>query len=187
MSLIHAKQKLRQEMKALRLKLAPTLPEASNLARNVFLKSFPNTLNVALYYPLKEELDTKPLLESLREKGSVISLPVITDHHLIFKKWDPKIALIKSSFQTFEPNSSSEIILPEIIVVPLLAFDRKGHRLGYGKGHFDRTLNAFRQNHKIIAIGYAYSFQELQNLPQEDCDERLDYIITEKEIISILS
>ncbi len=138
---------------------------------------------VAGYVALARELDVFPALSQLPQTA----LPYMTgkDQPLLFRQWRVGDALQPSGIYTSirEPLDSAAIVIPDIVLVPLLAFDRKGHRLGYGGGFYDRTLDLLRQSHKITAIGVAYAVQEADNLPQEADDQRLDIVITEKETI----
>ena len=106
-----------------------------------------------------------------------------------FKKWDPKDQLIQGPFGTLEPSKTQISILPQIIVVPMLSFDRELYRLGYGGGYYDKSIsilkNYFKKEKKFfITIGLAYSIQEEKKIPRENHDIKLDYIITENEVLS---
>ena len=106
-----------------------------------------------------------------------------------FKKWDPKDQLIQGPFGTLEPSKTELCILPQILVVPMLLFDREFNRLGYGGGYYDKSINIlknyFKKEKKIfITIGLAYSIQEEKKLPRENHDIKMDYIITENEVLS---
>ena len=103
---------------------------------------------------------------------------------LTFRAWTPGETLARGSFGVHEPTEG-EIVTPDLILVPLLAFDRRGHRLGYGQGHFDRTLEALRNKGKVAAVGLAFAGQELPEIPTEPHDQALDAILTEKEYIPV--
>ena len=154
---------------------------------NNFLVHFPRNKNdiIAGYWPINSEVNILKLLNSLHLEGITLSLPVIIDKEspLIFRQWHPKETLTSGLYQILQPPSHCAIVTPTLIFIPLLAFDRQGHRLGYGAGYYDRTLSYLRKNTSLKAIGIAYAFQEFAAIPQESHDEKLDYIVTEKEII----
>ena len=108
---------------------------------------------------------------------------------MIFKKWDPKDQLIQGPFGTLEPLKTHISILPQILVAPMLSFDRELYRLGYGGGYYDKSIsilkNYFKKEKKFfITIGLAYSIQEEKKIPRENHDRQMDYIITENEVLS---
>jgi 5-formyltetrahydrofolate cyclo-ligase len=116
-------------------------------------------------------------------------LPVVMGQGLplLFRKWGPRDLLIEGPYGIMEPSSRLPEVLPDIVFVPLAAFDRRGHRIGYGAGYYDRTLQALRASKAILAIGVAFSVQEVEAIPEDRHDERLDYVITEKEFIACRS
>lgn len=140
--------------------------------------------SIGAYIPKEGEIDLRPLLKMQKAAGKKVALPYFEqdDKTLIFKEWDTKTPLELGAFDTYQPSKLSPSLIPEIIIVPMLAFDRRCHRLGYGKGHFDRTLNVLKKDHSIMTIGVAFSFQERDSLPIEDHDVSLDFIVTEKDI-----
>ena len=108
---------------------------------------------------------------------------------MIFKKWIPIEKLIPGPFGTMEPPKNRTTILPQILVVPMLSFDKELYRLGYGGGYYDKSINILKKHFKkekkfFITIGLAYSIQEEKKVPRENHDMRLDFIITEKEVLS---
>ena len=137
------------------------------------------------YWPMGDELDVKPLLAALERAGHVIGLPVATarDTPLIFRRWRPGDALLDGGFGTSVPGEDSAPVVPGILIVPLLAFDRAGFRLGYGGGYYDRTLAALRGAGRVTAIGVAYAAQEVAAVPRGPSDQPLDLIATERETI----
>ena len=139
---------------------------------------------IAGYWPTDEEMDVKPLLHILHQKGHALCLPCIVDHYLIFRQWTPYTPLIPGHFGTYEPPPETETLLPQIILVPLVGFNRQGARLGQGKGYYDRTLSALQGSHAIKTLGIAYACQEVSgDLPQEPHDIPLHAIATEDELI----
>jgi len=160
---------------------------AEENAEKIFLESFPQSCNkiISAYYPANNELSTLSLLKKLSTQGATTALPVIKakDSPLDFQKWQHGEKLHRSKFFNIqEPDNKS--VIPDIIILPLLAFDRNMNRLGYGGGFYDRTLKHLEERkYDFISIGYAYSFQESDEIPTNEQDMPVDYIITDKEIL----
>lgn len=142
---------------------------------------------VAGYWPMRGEIDVLPVLSVLAERGQVTALPVVINRKapLVFRRWAPGEVLEDGLYGTRHPPAEAGEVRPVCLLVPLLAFDRQGVRLGYGGGFYDRTLAALRAAGPVVAVGVAYAGQEVDALPAEPHDERLDWVITEKEVISI--
>jgi 5-formyltetrahydrofolate cyclo-ligase len=140
---------------------------------------------VSGFWPIKNEPSTLPLLETLSGRGIVTSLPVMTgrDQPLTFRAWRPGEPLGEVQMKIKEPPPEAPEVLPDLLFVPLAGFDRRGGRLGYGAGYYDRTLAKLRACKKITAVGIAFEVQELQEIPQEPHDEPLDYVLTERSLI----
>lgn len=141
---------------------------------------------VALYWPKGQEFDTLPIMDRLAEEGIAVALPVVGkgSPEMEFVLWDESIPLIEGSYGIMQPPPGGQAVEPDIVIVPLLAFDRKGSRLGYGGGYYDRALRALRKTKDVLAVGLAYAQQAvLFNLPVEEHDERLDWVVTEREAI----
>lgn len=137
---------------------------------------------VAAYWPKDREFDTLPILERLILEGVTCCLPVVEkgSHILKFARWDKNSAMKRDKFGVFIPDNQ-DFLEPDILIVPMLAFDRAGYRLGYGGGYFDATLAYLRGKKKIMAVGLAYAQQAcLFNLPREDHDAKMDWVITPK-------
>ncbi len=144
---------------------------------------------VALYYPKGKEMDTFPLAEKIWEKGAACALPVISEGStvLAFAKWSRDGALIEGAFNIPQP-ANPDFLEPTIVIIPLLIFDQRGHRLGYGKGYYDATLNELRQRGKVLAIGLAYAEQAcLFALPAEEHDQKLDLVVTPQRVFDFRS
>jgi 5-formyltetrahydrofolate cyclo-ligase len=136
---------------------------------------------IAGYYPLRNEINLLPILFQAYSLGYEISLPKVVRSSLQFKEWKKgDLLIMNSKYKILEPSKESNVVIPDLIIVPLLGFDRSCHRLGYGKGYYDRTLKQYK---KAISVGIGYSFQEVDKLPINIYDISLDYIVTEKEII----
>ena len=142
---------------------------------------------VSAYWPIRDEIDPRPLMARLEDQGCVCGLPVIAGagESLRFRRWRPGGPLVAGPFGTSEPPADADEIDPEILFVPLLAFDRAGHRLGYGGGYYDRTLAAMRARRRVTAVGLAFAGQEVPQVPHDPTDARLDWIATEAGVLPI--
>jgi len=142
------------------------------------------------YRPIGSELDPGPLAERLVSQGWTLTLPVTPPadgpETLKFYAWTQGEVLQAGSLGIEEPAAHTQALWPDLILVPLLAFNRQGGRLGYGKGHFDRTLAMLRQDRQVKAVGLAYAEQEVAQLPLEPHDQPLDAILTEREFIQVI-
>ena len=170
--------------------------------KNTFLKninscldrvfSIENTIReVGLYYPISNEISPLVFIEYFKDNNITTALPVVgsNSNSMVFKKWLIKEKLQKSHLGTYEPFRRNKTIFPQIIVVPMLMFDRKLNRLGYGAGYYDKSISTLKRyfdkkQKNFITIGLAYSEQETKTIPYESHDQRLDFIVTEKEILS---
>ena len=139
---------------------------------------------VSAFWPVGDEFDIRPTMEALRARGCIVALPVVTVKHmpLTFRVWEPGMSFIVSSFGIPEPGPERPPATPDISLVPLLAFDREGYRLGYGGGYYDRTieqLRLLRRDPPYLAVGVAFAGQEVERLPHEPFDQPLDCVLTE--------
>ena len=135
------------------------------------------------YYPYNYELNILNLLELLEKKNYTISLPKISKNNMMdFFHWSFKDPLKINKYGIPETISKKKTY-PQILLIPLVAFDNQFNRLGYGGGYYDRYISRLRDNHKIIKIGIGYSFQKVKNLPINKYDKKLDYVITEKDFL----
>ena len=141
---------------------------------------------IAGYYPSNYEVDILNFLEEASKKKFKIVLPVIkSSNKMSFKFWIFKEPLYVNKFGILEPNNLGKEIIPDLIMVPLVAFDKKLNRIGYGKGYYDRSLQKISKiKKKIITLGIAYSFQKCANIPTNKYDFKLNYVFTEQGIIS---
>lgn len=180
---------LRHRMRAERRALANARPDASRHAAGYFLSGLQPVSDdiVALYFPIKDELDTEPLAAGLTEDEISIALPVVARRRapLVFRAYEPGDALIRGAYGAKTPAEDALTVRPTIIVTPLLAFDRRGGRLGYGGGYYDRTLAALRQTGPVSAVGYAFADQEVDAVPVSPVDQPLDWIVTERGAIKV--
>jgi 5-formyltetrahydrofolate cyclo-ligase len=149
-------------------------------ARGLPVETKPGTV-VAGYSPIRSELDPTPLMRALAAQGAKLALPVITarGQSLIFRLYHPGDRLLPGPLGILEPSPAAAEIHPDIVLVPLAAFDRAGHRIGYGAGHYDRTLAQLHKSKGFAAIGVAFSDQEVAAVPALQHDVPLDYVLTE--------
>lgn len=146
------------------------------LALPVFSGSGP----VSAYWPMRSEADPRPILEALHVNGMALCLPAIVNGAMLFRRWAPWEPIVPGGFGTLVPEPQQPEVKPAILIVPLAAFDRRGYRIGYGKGYYDRALAGLGA---VTAIGIAYGAQEIAAVPDEPHDQRLDWIVTEAEAI----
>ena len=140
---------------------------------------------VGAYWPIRSEVDPRPLMRALIRRGQDVALSQILHPHLSWRLWRPGDVLVKGGFGVSEPGPDAPECFPKALLVPLAAFDRFGGRLGYGKGHFDRAIAALSAMHPVLAVGLAFSAQEIDRVPVEDHDRRLDVIVTEADVIHL--
>ena len=150
-----------------------------------FFKRIPVTEDtiVAAYWPKGREIDTSAILEELLTRQITCALPIVMKDSRVLKfvKWNDATPLAPGKFGIFEPavTDDTEFVDPDIVITPLLAFDRQGYRIGYGGGYYDATLADLRTRKKVLAVGLAYAQQAvIFNLPREDHDQKLDWVIT---------
>lgn len=172
-----------------------SLKKLSEKLITFFKESIPFSLeqSIAGYWPLSEELNCLPLLTYLHSQCHNCSLPCVTalGTPLVFRSWSPLDSLelcplFPAGLRLMQPTPRKEVILPDIILVPILGFDRQGYRIGYGGGFYDMTIRSLRTQKKIIAIGISYACQEISPFQHEVHDEKLDYMLTEKGPLSFI-
>ena len=186
---IDAKKELRAVAAAKRAEAA----KASLNAADAIVAHFRQNIHdlpagpVSGFVPIRTEIDPMPLLAWLRATGRKSVLPIVgaRDAPLVFRVWTPGDEMDVGSYGIEEPKASADRMDPVVLLVPMLAFDRLGFRLGYGGGYYDRTLAALRARGKITAVGIAYSAQEVDAVPVGEYDQPLDWIVTEREAIEI--
>ncbi len=136
---------------------------------------------VSFYMPMRSEIDPRPAMVRTVLRGPVL-LPVVVAPQapLAFRRWQPGARMVCDSFGIEHPCDEAEEGVPHVLVVPLLAFDARGRRLGYGGGFYDRTLAALRAAAPVFAIGFAFAAQEVDAVPTEAFDQPLDAVVTER-------
>lgn len=147
---------------------------------------------VSGYWPLAGELDVRPLLVRLRDRGHPIGLPVVirSGEPLLFRQWRADDELTVGSFRVMTPPADAPEVTPRVLLVPMLAFDPMGFRLGYGGGFYDRTLDRLRAQAAAaggtppLAVGIAYRAQEMPDVPRGPYDQPLDWLVTENSAVN---
>ena len=187
MSIEAEKQALRSEMSGRRRAAAVEHPDAAaRLTANLTAAIAPSPgMVVAAYWPMRAEIDPRPALAALAYRGCRTALPVMVGagQPLDFKAWEWGDPLVTANFGVSEPAPEAESLSPDVLLIPMLAFDRSGMRLGYGGGFYDRTLAQLRGLHAVQAIGVAYAAQEVPTVPSGPYDVALDAICTEEGFI----
>ena len=152
--------------------------------RALALPEFEGVQPVGGYWPIRSEVDPRPIMRGLIKRGRTVALSQILHPQLSWREWRPGDVLVKGGFGVREPGPDAPECFPRALLVPLAAFDRRGSRLGYGKGHFDRAIAVLSEMHPVLTIGLAFSAQEVDSVPAEPHDRRLDFIISEAGVIS---
>ena len=157
------------------------------LASRMFpLEATVHRRTISGFHPYQSEIDVRPLLGMLAGQGWTTALPVIMakGQPLEFRRWLPGEPTSPGHWGILRPSDDAPVVEPDVLLVPMLAFDRKGFRLGYGGGYYDRTLEKLRALKKATAIGVAYAAQEVDAVPRGPHDQPLDFIMTEKELFA---
>jgi 5-formyltetrahydrofolate cyclo-ligase len=157
-------------------------------ARGLPVDIKPGTV-IAGYSAIRSEIDPMPLMRELAARGAHLALPVIAarGQSLRFRAWFPGDRLQQGPLGILEPSPAATEVVPGIVLVPLAAFDRSGHRIGYGAGHYDRTLAQLHKAKGFAAIGLAFAAQEVQTVPALQHDVALDYVLTETQTFDFRS
>lgn len=150
------------------------------------LPDLPPGAVVAGYWPIRSEFDSVPLLSYLDSRGHPLALPVVAPDRqtLLFRRYRPGMALERATFGLSVPPETAGEVDPDVLIVPLAGFDRAGHRLGYGAGHYDRALSALFAVRPRFTLGLAFAAQEVDAVPAEPHDMRLGAILTEQGLIA---
>ena len=139
---------------------------------------------VSGYLPIRHELDPLPAMRALVGLGLRVAVPVIVARGapLAFHAWSPGVETVRGGFGVEVPVTG-EVLEPDLLIVPLLAFDGRGHRLGYGGGYYDRTIAGLRGRRAVTAVGFAFAAQQLPEVPDSAHDMRLDAVVTERGVL----
>lgn len=180
------KADLRREMFARREEAWRADPLAGEALKRHLIEALamPPGLAISGYWPLPGEIDVRPALVQYHREGHRIGLPVVIAKGapLLFRQWDPAVDLVQGAFKVLTPPPEAPEVEPNILLVPLLAFDPDGYRLGYGGGFYDRTLAKLKAKAHTIAVGVAYAVQEVPMVPRGPFDHPLDFIVTERAV-----
>jgi 5-formyltetrahydrofolate cyclo-ligase len=188
-SLSDKKAELRREAMARRDALSPEARQAA--AEAIAARKFPLAIApgviVSGFMPLKSEINPLPLMRKLAGQGARLALPVVAGRGkpLMMREWVFGEPLVAGVWGIREPQPEAAVVDPDILLVPLLAFDRAGHRIGYGAGYYDLTLAQLRARKLVIAAGLAFAIQEIAAIPATPRDARLDLVLTEREVIDL--
>ena len=186
-SIEDAKAALRREALARRDALPRELRAAA--AEAIAARPFPAAIEpgaiVSGFMPMKSEINPIPLMRKLADAGATLALPVVAGKGkpLIMRAWSVGEPLASGVWGIREPKPDAPEVVPDILIVPLLAFDRRGHRIGYGAGYYDMTITALRARKPVVAAGIAFAAQEIAEVPITPRDARLDLVLTEREVI----
>ncbi|GLH81666.1 hypothetical protein SSBR45G_65750 [Bradyrhizobium sp. SSBR45G] len=187
----HTKQQLRAAALAARDALSDEARRAA--AQAIAARGLPFVLKpgmvVSGYVPIRNELDPMPLMHALAGQGARLALPVVLarGHSLSFRAWSPGDRLTLGSLGIPEPSPVAAELVPDAMLVPLAAFDRTGHRIGYGGGYYDYTFSHLRKTHHVIGLGLGFAIQETAAIPALAHDAPLDYVLTEAETLDFRS
>lgn len=186
----NSKNSMRIELLAKRGRI---MPEQAEDAMKAIEKSLPSLIPsgsvVAGYWAVRGELNITPAMNLLAGNGHSLCLPVIEteDMPLFFRRWRPTDPVEVGRYGIPVPPAGAPVFKPDVMLVPLVGFDRNGHRLGYGAGYYDRTIEALRAEKDMRVIGVAYDIQEVDALEADPWDERLDMVVTERRVLHIAS
>ncbi len=186
-----AKHAMRKAARARRPQLARAAgADAGSAAASLFVATIKLEAGTVVsgYWPVGDEFDVRPLLERLHAAGHACALPVVVGKGkpLLFRRWEPGATLVPAALGIPVPLPEADELVPDVLLVPMLAFDGEGYRLGYGGGFYDVTLAGLREaSPATLGIGAAYAGQLVAAVPREATDEKLDWILTEKEAVRV--
>lgn len=167
--------------------------ERAAAAETIAARHFPVVVKpgaiVSGFSPMKSEINPFPLMRKLAQQGATLALPVVQKRGLplVMRAFAFGDELARGQWGIREPKPDSPEVFPDIMIVPLAAFDRAGHRIGYGAGYYDMTIGRVRAMKPVVAIGIAFAAQEIAHVPATERDARLDFVLTEREVIEIRS
>jgi 5-formyltetrahydrofolate cyclo-ligase len=155
---------------------------AAALAQRVTAEVPAANNTIAGYWPLGHEIDIRPTLAAFKDAGAEVALPVVAGQGqvLIFRSYTPGDALDSGPFGTAHPSVRASVVAPTVLLLPLIAFDLTGQRLGYGAGYYDRTVAALRIERRILIVGVAYDEQEVAAVPVDGHDQSMDAVVTDR-------
>jgi 5-formyltetrahydrofolate cyclo-ligase len=192
---VKAAQQSKQQLRATALAARDALSDDARMdaAQAIAARGLPFALQagavVSGYAPIRSELDPTPLMLHLAGLGAQLALPVVLarGHSLSFRAWSPDDRLVLGPLGIPEPSPAAAELVPDVMLVPLAAFDRIGHRIGYGGGYYDYTFSHLRKTKHVIGVGLAFAVQEIPAVPALAHDAALDYVLTEQEMFDFRS
>lgn len=190
-----AKVVLRAQMLALRAAIDAGHRDGAAALLSVFAPHIARLAEggiVSGFWPIGSEIDLRPLMDALHGSGVPLALPVTVPERargkgpsLRFRRWQPGDVLLSAPFGLKEPAADAETVAPRLMLVPLLAFDGAGNRLGYGKGHYDSAIAAHAAKGALVTVGVAFADQQVRHVPVEDHDAPLDFVLTERALLPL--
>jgi 5-formyltetrahydrofolate cyclo-ligase len=181
-----SKSELRKQARERRASLGDVAPDAAARVAENFLARIrlPKDAVVAGYIAAYDELDPAELIAALRARGHQMALPRVAKHRapLEFRLWEKAAVPVKGGYELLQAAPNWPEVRPDVVLVPLLAFDEEGYRIGYGGGYYDRTLHGLRERARVIAVGLGYEGQKVEKMPHDPSDEKLDWLVTEKRV-----
>ena len=177
------KAQLRAEALARRDALSPEVRAAGSLAAARTIAAIPELAQAPLvgaFWPIRSEIDPRPLMERLFARGQRVALPKVTKQGLVFREWRAGEELVRGGFGLSEPRDDLPPVDPAALIVPLAAFDRVGQRIGYGAGYYDQAIERLSGHGPVLTVGIAFSVQEIARVPAEPHDRPLDHMVTEE-------
>lgn len=190
---VEQKQRLRRQARRIRQQIH-RYADQQQVARQLIshflsLNLLTEETVIAGYWPCGSEVSVLPLMQEIYSRGYPIALPIVKEscNHLVFRQWQPELPLCQDYMGIPCPEDSQPILMPTVLLVPLLAFDVTGARLGQGMGFYDKIIRQLRTVQPITPIGVAYDAQKIDYVPVSAMDENMDYIITEKEVYRLVS
>jgi 5-formyltetrahydrofolate cyclo-ligase len=188
-AVLEQKAELRREGLARRDALPAEIRKAAAeaIAARAFPLAIASGMIVSGFMPLKSEINPLPLMRKLADAGARLALPVVAGRGqpLIMRSWQWGEPLVPGVWGIREPPPTAPELQPDILLAPLVAFDRSGHRIGYGAGYYDLTIAQLRAKKPIAAVGIAFAAQEVESVPRTAFDARLDLVLTENETIDL--
>jgi 5-formyltetrahydrofolate cyclo-ligase len=183
-----ATSKLDLRRAALARRTALPSSERAQAAERIAEREFPLPVDAAIvagFMPIKSEINPLPLMRKLAAAGARLALPAVAGRGkpLVMRAWAFGAPLTPGVWGIREPEAGAAVVAPDILIVPLLAFDRRGHRIGYGAGYYDLTIVALRSKQATAAVGIAFATQEIVAVPATPRDAALDLVLTEREVI----
>jgi 5-formyltetrahydrofolate cyclo-ligase len=180
------KAELRRD--ALARRDALSADERAAAAEAIAARTFPVAIKpgvVSGFSPMRTEINPLPLMRKLEAAGAKLALPVVAGRGqpLIMRAWNFGDPLARGVWGIRQPTADAPEVVPDIVLTPLAAFDRRGHRIGYGAGYYDMTITRLRAQKPVVAIGLAFAVQEVAEVPNTPRDARLDLVLTEREVI----